>query len=181
MKLENQLVFQLFISIKLVTVVEITTTYSLLGVDILLSLFFFLRLVRNKQSIIGLNPSCNEAESLETEKDKMLEEFVLAKAGEFLAPIVFLLQYILAFYGPNYDIMGSIGNTYFYPKKTEDISGVIKVELLVFLTILSNMAFSCIIVWVICRRNLYQLYCNCMKTFGYILMFELIKGSNMVS
>ena len=52
----------------------------------------------------------------------LLQKLALAELVEFVAPLAFLLPFVIGYYGPNSKLIGNLGSNYFHFRAVEDLS-----------------------------------------------------------
>ena len=180
-KIGNSLTFGFYLVIQLVNNLTELTIWFILGVDFISSLFFYVSLKKNHQKLTNLVPTCPTDVRINGNENKMLTEFILGKSTELIIPVIYVLTFLMAYHGPNNEIIGGVGCDYWHFQKIEDLSMFVCIELTLFALIATNIAVSFILVWVICRKNVYQIYCSVMKKFWYIILIKTVCQVTLVS
>jgi hypothetical protein len=183
MKIDNCLTFAFYTAIEVGSTATEETVRLLLGVDFVLSLLLYVSLQKNHNKLIGIVPAMvpEAAYNVNKEENKILGQFVLYKSTELIVPITFILAYLMAYYGPNNGIIGTVGCEYWHFRKLTDLSKFVSMKLTMFSVILMTLLLACIIVWAISRKNVYGIFCTFMKKFWYIVMLKAVCNLNCVS
>ena len=85
------------------------TVYILLAVDMTLSFLFTLQVVYFKKK--GDNKAVSSA----------VQDLVLAETVEVTIPVLYTICFMLAYFGPNAQVIGNIKNSYFHYTAVEDV------------------------------------------------------------
>ena len=97
---------------------------------------------------------------------KLLQDLVIAQMTEFLVPLTYLLCLIMAYYGPNSEVIGNIGNSYWQYNSIEHIDHAIS-----YLCIFFVIDFLCLVIcfyllWHTCKIDLYKAYAALIHEFS---------------
>jgi hypothetical protein len=85
------------------------TVYILLAIDMALALFFTLQIIYYKKK--------NSTKSL----NSAIQNLVLAETVELTIPVIYTICFMLAYFGPNAEVLGNIKNSYFHYTAVEDV------------------------------------------------------------
>jgi hypothetical protein len=85
------------------------TMYMLFGIDVIINLLFTLQIIYFKR-----NGSTKEM-------TKTIQILLLTETVEISAPIIYSVCFILAYFGPNAEVLGNIKNSYYHYNAVEDI------------------------------------------------------------
>ena len=133
-----------------------TTSWFLMIVDfsinVLLCLWFVWTRNRNSQNM--------------NKQVILLQDLVVCELVEFHAPLSFIFVIALAFYGPNGNIIGNVGNSYWAFNAIEDIHQTLYSMGLFFLVDFSSTLVSAAILWFTCRINSWKALNEMQKEFG---------------
>ena len=116
-KIDAGIIFSFWITIILATDATQITGYVLLGINscINISLCLKAKKLERKSFPYLLNQRINRFLQKE-----VIAELVLNETIEILVPLAFIVSYATAFYGPNYDKLGSVGCNYWTFQKVEN-------------------------------------------------------------
>ena len=105
-------------------------------------------------------------------------ELVSNETIELMVPISFIGSYIIAYYGPNYDIIGSVGCSYWTFDKVEDILAFLMPVLTMAILDCGSALIAGVLLLKFCQVNIIEEY-NCMiKKYWMLLAFF---GANNVN
>lgn len=93
----------IFLSVCVGGIATDLTLYILVGIDLIINIFFVIQTWRAKR-----NPTEKNVEKLM----KSVQILVLAESLEIIIPLAYLLCFIIAYHGPNAEILGNIKNSY---------------------------------------------------------------------
>ena len=86
-----------------------STVYILFGMDVLINLLFTLRIIYFKK--------CGNTKAIVA----TIQILLLTETVEVTAPIIYSVCFILAYYGPNAEVLGNIKNSYYHYHAVDDI------------------------------------------------------------
>ena len=154
----------LFLSYVLASVATLTSSIVIFSLDFLINISMCLRIVwlhkkrpEKKEKIISL-----------------LQDLAIAEMVEFLVPLVYLLCFSTAYYGPNSKLLGNIGNGYWQYNAVEDVDYAIKMVCLFFLIDLFSGIMCYLILWISSRIDLLTAYIALQKEFGVIFLITFV-------
>ena len=97
---------------------------------------------------------------------RKVHELVIGELVNFVVPSCYLLCFLIAYYGPNADIIGDIKNGYWQYSAVGDVMRSIS-RLCAFWLIDASSLFICMtILWKFCRLNLFKVYAALQIEFG---------------
>ena len=175
-KLTNNVMFSFWIAVFLVTSATETTGYVLLGINFCLNLRLCYKAIKWNNRISGNILHANRNQLF---KNEALAELILNETVEMMAPISFIGSYLLAFYGPNYQILGNVGCSYWTFEATENLNSLLKTVLIMAFMDSGSAVISGFLLWKFCRINIFWEYCKLIKKYWIIMAisgaFNLIK------
>ena len=110
----------------------------------------------------------------------LLQTLVINEMVEFWSPVCYLLCFITAYYGPNAWLIGDIGNGYWQFTEISDVEHTITVVAIFLFVDLGSLFVCTIILWMICRINLYKVFGALQKEFGFVFSANLAVSFNLV-
>ena len=99
-------------------------------------------------------------------------ELILNETIEVLVPLAFIVSYATAFYGPNYDKLGSVGCNYWTFQKVENIKSFLTPVVFMEMVDFGTAVVSGILLWRLCNINIIKEYCSTIKRYWIILAFS---------
>ena len=161
----------LFLDYTVGSVATFTTSIVIIGTDFLTNIIVGLRIIY----ICYKKP-------LETEKkDELLQILVINEMVECAVPIAYLMCFISAYIGPNCELIGNVGNSYWQYRAVDDFKHtILYVSILFFIDLLSLV--TCVyLLWNFCKINLIQFYIKVQKEFGNGFVIVMSSTLNAVS
>ena len=105
--------------------------------------------------------------------NEAIAESILNETVEIIAPISFIGSYLIAFYGPNNQILGNVGCSYWTFEATEDLSALLDTVVIMTLIDLGSAVISGFLLWIFCRINIYWEYCTLIKKYWVIMAISV--------
>ena len=103
----------------------------------------------------------------------MLLEIVISELTEFLVPLAFLLTFIASYYGPNSNLIGNVGSSYWQYDAIDDGEQYVKTILIFFFIDFCSFVASAIILWFFCQINLAKAFVTLENEFAWIFCVQL--------
>ena len=106
-----------------------------------------------------------------SDKRKALKCLALKEFLEIFVPSIYCISFVIAYYGPNADIIGNVKNDYWQFEKVENL--VKKFENVLILLIIEacrGLLFG-IILRCSCRLNMFTAYCYVIRHYGVFILF----------
>ena len=135
------------------------TSLLLIALDFFINIYLTLRIVWIKKR----RPK-NIQKQIE-----LLQELARNESIEFIVPIAFLIAFVLAYYGPNSELIGDAGATIWQFVAVEDIKETLKMILLFFSIDLCSSVVSAIILWVFCKISLFRACIALQAEYGKVM------------
>ena len=151
--------------------VTTVTAYVVIFLDSLPNIWSFLSLIKSKMRDLGItNPKLNEDFLCFTAKELF----------ELLVPLVYILSFVVAYYGPNAEIFGNVKNDYWQYEKVEDLSE--KMNILATFILIDSIrgGIFAISLWSTCKLNMFEAYCTLVIKYGIMILVQLMRVMNPV-
>ena len=162
----------LYVSIKLGHTATAVTSSCILIVDAVLNLYSCYKII---QLHLLVSPDGSQAAK---EKKHRLVKLILIETLEVLVPLAYLLTVLIAYYGPNGEILGNIRNSLWQYKAIDNIEKLILAVLLMFVIDLCSAIIS---LWKICSVNLLREACKVMDDYWIVIAINIANYLNYVS
>ena len=168
-KIDAGIIFSFWITIVLATDATQITGYVLLGINscINISLCLKAKQLERKSFPYQLNHRINGCL-----RKEIVAELVLNETIEILVPLAFIVSYATAFYGPNYDKLGSVGCNYWTFKKVDDIDSFLTPVVFMEIVDFGTAVISGILLYRLCHINILKEYCRTIKRFWVTIAFS---------
>ena len=136
-----------------------TTTFSavIIATDFVINFFICLR-------IIQLKKKEQNRENIEKQIE-WLQVLVINETNEFIAPLCYILCFMTAYFGPNYALIGNIGNSYWQYSKIEHVEDSITFVFVFMFVDLGSLVVVSILLWKLYRVNIYRAFSALQKEF----------------
>ena len=170
--------YSLFFVLILGTSATESTNYCILIINFVYNLYLCLKIMMITRKIL---PSCyQETVILRTLKKEILTELILNEIIEILVPVTYMCTFTIAYYGPNADILGNVGNEYWSYKKVENITTLFTFASQMALIDILSAVISAICLWKYCHLDFLFEYCKVMKKYWPILTLTAVLHMNKV-
>ena len=166
------MLFQLYMGIKcfhefyivlFLASIQMTTVYSILGIEFLLHIYSCYKIIISYKRIGESPTTINNEKLLETRKT--LSRLVLDETLEIFVPFCYLVTFLSAYYGPNAFILGNIRNDYWDFVAVKDFGNTFAVGLQMF-GIDVGITFITGVIWkIFCKISLFEQFCKLIKTY----------------
>ena len=147
----------LFLTYTIGSVGTLTSMAIFLATDFIINMYITRTIMRVKK---------DDKESLEETTD-LLQELMVNEIVEVLTPIMYLLCFITAYYGPNADDIGNIKNSTWHFRAVEDLGTSVGLIFLFFVLDAISAFISSAVLWKYCRINLYRVLAAIQMEFGF--------------
>jgi hypothetical protein len=135
------------------------TSLLLIGLDFFINIYLSLQIVW----ITKRRP-----ENIEKHID-LLQELARNELIEFVTPLSFLIVFVLAYYGPNSELIGDVGATIWHFEEVNNINESISIILLFFSLDLCSTVVSSIILWGFCKISLFKACTALQAEYGKVV------------
>ena len=111
----------------------------------------------------------------------LLQELVINEMVEFMVPLAYLACLLACFFGPNAKLIGNVRNGYWQYNPIVDLDHTVKYVLTFFFVDFGSLVVSSVLLWTVCRINLYRVYSGLQKEFGWTFMVKMATSLSAVS
>ena len=148
------------------------TNYTILISEFLINMYLCLKIIllhhKGKESKVKLGK-------------EILNKLVLKETIEFMAPLTYIGTFLMAFYGPNGSLIGSIKNSYWHYKEVTDVEKLLWHTSLFCIIDASSAIIASILLWTVCKIDFYMAYCKMINKFWWITALILVTYLHTVS
>ena len=152
--------------------------YFVLAVPFFMNLYICIKVIKLHGQVTNND---HEEENLLLRKDELLMKLIINEITELLVPIIFIISFMFAYYGPNAAIIGNVQNDYWQYHRIEDpfsyISGILIMTVIDF----SGATISLILVWGLCKINCWLFIKENIVELFNIMALDIIFAINGVS
>ena len=112
-------------------------------------------------------------------KHGQMEELKCLAVKEFMEisiPIVYCMSFVIAYYGPNAELLGNVKNEYWQYRKVNNVfSKLTNNSIFILVDAIRGAVFG-LLLWRLCKLNILKVYCEIISTYG-ILIWVYISGA----
>ena len=166
----------LYVSILLGQTATPVTSILILSIDFILNIHSGLKIVNLDRSTTTLD-DLGRARYL-NEREQLVYKLILIELIEVLVPLCYVVTVLVAYYGPNAEILGNIGNDYWQYESIDDIWNVVQ-AVLVMAAIdgCSAVIVGCML-WRVCSIHILQ---EARTLIGYLWPLIIINVANYLN
>ena len=161
----------LFLSVTLGSIATVTSSRVILASDFIMNLAIVGNIIRTRKKY----PQNADKQI------SLLQSLILNEMIEFVVPLVYCLCFSTAYLGPNANVIGNVGNSYFQFNKVENFKETIENIATFFLVDVLSLISNSLILWIFARINVYRAVCVYLKEYGVIFTINLTFILNIVS
>jgi len=110
---------------------------------------------------------------------ELIQELVLNELMEFICPLSFIIAFLLAYTGPNGNVIGNINITIWHYEAIEDAPGFLKVVLILFVVDFCSTIITSLLLWFLCKINFIAVVMAIQKEYGGRIIVYL--GMNLLT
>ena len=175
--------YSLFFILVLGTSATKTTSYCILGMNLGYNLYLCFKFIFLETKIIPKNEKCTGMVTIQNLKKEILTELILNETIDIVVPLAYITTFTVAYFGPNSEVLGNIGNDYWsYQKVDFDKIGTLFIFAMKMVLIdLVSAVISAILLLKCVNINAIQEYCKIMKKYWPILALTAVLNMNKVS
>ena len=171
-------VYKIVVVILIGSKANIVTGYCILAIQFLMNMYLCVKIIRlHRQSVEDIS----QTENLLKRKDECLVKLMLNEIVESLTPIMFIIAFMFAYFGPNAKIIGNIQNGYWQFKAVNDIHAYLIGILYTATVDLSSVVISLHLLWGFCRIDGLKFVIKNIGRFGTVMLFNIFSCMNFVS
>lgn len=148
-----------------------STSICILAIDYLINLRLCLKL------ILGRKKCPQDTKS----HVRLLQNLAINEMIEVVTPIAYLICLLIAFYGPNSELIGGVRNNHWHHSSIEDISHTITYISIFFMVDLTSVLLSGYLLWKYCKISLWRACLALQKEFGFLFALRLVNDVTGVS
>ena len=98
-----------------------------------------------------------------------IEQLVLTERVETVIPLLYIITFMIAFHGPNAELIGNVKLTIWQYEAVTDINELLKNVFLFFAIDFSSAIVNGLILWTTCRINCFKILKQMQKEYWHIL------------
>ena len=148
----------LFLTYTIGSIGTLTSAAIFLVTDFLINMYITNKILKVKK---------NDKNSVK-ETTELLQDLIVNEMVEFITPIMYLLCFVTAFYGPNANLIGNISNSKWHFVAVDDLGYSVTLICLFFGLDAVSVVVSSGILWKFRKINLYRVLAAIQTEFGYV-------------
>ena len=163
-----------FLAVVLGTIATDTTLWVILAIDVGINLYLCLRIVLTK-TLKGIHSSNEEV---------MVELFltlIINQTVEVVVAFAYCVCFMMAFYGPNAELLGSVKSSYYAHIPVQDIGRFIQNLGFFLLADAVSIMTTYSLLWYYCRINIVRAFAYMQKEFWLLMAVNTAYTINVVS
>ena len=162
--------YTMFISVKIGSTANQMTSYLTLFVEVLLNVYDCIMIIRLGNRIDTDSPLRHE---LKLERDEAIVRLVSTEILETLVPFIYGITFLIAYYGPNANILGNIKNSYWQYEAVENATALLEnVSKMVVIDVSGSILVG-FLLWKYSKINLFKESCKMMKSFFLLFVIRI--------
>ena len=149
----------LFLAYTVGSIATNMTSFVIIVSDFLINIFHCFRIIylRNKE----------ETREAMEKQIRLLQELVLNETVEVMVPLCYLTCFVMAYFGPNGELIGNIKNSWWQYTAVQDVGRMISYISLFFFIDSLSLIISSFLLWNCCKINLFRAYAALQKEFAW--------------
>ena len=164
--------YSLFLAYTVGSIATLATSLVIIFEDYLINLLVCLKLLYLQHK--DQSPECIEKQT------QLLQDLMISEWVEVLSPLCYLLCFLMGYYGPNKDLLGNIGSSYWQYNAVDDVNHTIKYLIIFFLVDVSSLLLCGFLLWYFGKINLYNAFAALQEEFGLVFAVSLAGSLNGV-
>ena len=171
-------VYLLYVAIKVSHTATQMTSYLILFIDFIINLYSCKNILR-LHKVIGQENQENLAHKRSIQQH--LLKLILVETLEVLVPLAYVITVLIAYYGPNADILGNIGNSQWQYEAIPDIRKLVESLMLMFVIDICSAIIAGLLLWKLCCINVLRKACAAIQEYWAIIAVVVSHFLNYVS
>ena len=131
-------------------------------------MYLVCKAIRLDKRVCTLEKETKEILSL---KEKLIAELVLNETIEMIVPLAYIGSFLMAYYGPNSEILGDIGCTIWQYEKVDGLHSLIGVMGMAAVDF-GSVILAGGLFWICCRINIFEEYCKTIRKYWMHVAFH---------
>ena len=163
-----------FLAVVLGTIATDTTCWVILAIDLGINLYLCMRIVFTK-TLKGIKAN-NEAHMID-----LFLSLVINQTVEIVVPLTYFLCFLMAFYGPNAKMLGSVQSDYYAHIPVQDIGRFIQNLGFFLMADAISIVITFSLLWHYCSVNIIRAFAFIQKEFWLLMAVNTAYTVNVVS
>ena len=152
-----------FLALSIGGIATFTTSAVIVATDFLLNIIVCLRIIKARRTLQD-----------DIEKQiTLVQELVVTETVELMVPVAYILCFIMAYFGPNGELIGNVRNGYWQYSAVDDVGNSMMSISVFFGLGLCGIVFCNYLLWIFCRINAYEVYLVLQKEFAFVFSIRV--------
>ena len=177
-KITNNIAYSFWLAITLATTATEVTAHVLLGINFAINLKLCSRVLNFGKTVSSTNSYAKTKASV---RRLAITELILNESIDIMAAIIFLGSFTMAYFGPNYSIIGNVGCSIWTFKKIDYLPDLFQPVVQMALFDFGSVVLVGSLLWNYCGINVFHEYCKAMKKYWIFLAIGGSVYTNAVS
>ena len=145
------------------SIATLETAALVLGIDFFINIYICSKIIYLKKK-----------KQDNTEKQvELLQDLVVNEMIELFLPLAYLASLLIAYFGPNSELIGHVGNKYWQYNSIDDLDHEVRYILMFFFVDLGSLFVSGVLLRVFCRIQLHQAFIAIQTEFGFVFTIQM--------
>ena len=149
------------------------TAFLLIVFESIPSLWSYIKIIKRHRQ--KCNTECSG------QLDEILKCLVVDEYFELLIPFVYCASFVLAYFGPNSEVLGNVRNDYWQYEKVENLPEKLANVTTFAVIITARGLVFCSGLWIVCKINMLRIYCYVVFHYGIFILLYITATLNAVS
>ena len=158
--------YGMFLATRL-TGANLATVCCILAIDFIIHLKTTYQVIKEHRKI-----GIEESDEIRRNKTIYMANLVSSEFVEGFVPITYGIVMVMAYYGPNANILANIGSSY-WGEKIEDIGPVLMSMVILFIFDAISVVVTSLCLWKVVNINMFEQFCDAMNKFGLYLLIKI--------
>ena len=102
----------------------------------------------------------------------LIQTLIINELVEAVMPVAYCVCILMAYYGPNADVLGNVKNSSWQYSAIEDLSIAMEWIAILFFVDFGSTIISIALLCIFCQINIFKLYLQLQKNVWYILAIQ---------
>ena len=165
------IVHAFFVAVVISTLATKLTAFCILGVDVLINFHDTYKIVKTMQTVSSENSQ--EIQKMKIDRTEKSLELIAIEIIEILVPLTYVITFLMAYYGPNAEIIGNIRNSDFHYNEVTDLLGFMGDLTGMFVIDLIGCVVTALTLWKYASVNLMSEAQKILKLFWALISIKI--------
>ena len=120
-----------------------------------------------------LKPNQIDTKMDNSSNNEALKCLILTEMLKTIIPIIYVFSFLIAYFGPNANVLGNVQNDYWQYEKVDDVSEKFSRIGMFFIFDVGRVIIFSALIWRYCKFDIYGTYCNIIRHYGVLIFFYI--------